>query len=243
MKTLIEYLMLSLLFVNLHSQEPIKINNDLNLLQLQTGVYLHTSFKTIEPYGRIGENGLVVITDSGSVITDTPWDDKLSAELIEWIENNLDTKIAAVIVTHSHDDCAGGLAAFEKRSIKSYGLDITRSILQQEQKAFPQIVFSDSLILKIGGKNFELFYPGAGHAIDNITVWMPEQKILFGGCLIKALENNSLGNTKDANIKNWPLAVQKVWNRYPMVEVIIPGHGKPGNNGLFNHTINLISNQ
>ena len=31
----------------------------------------------------------------------------------------------------------------------------------------------------------EVFYPGPGHAPDNVVVWVGRERLLFGGCLLK----------------------------------------------------------
>ena len=81
-----------------------------------------------------------------------------------------------------------------------------------------------------------VFYPGAGHTEDNVVVWLANEKILFGGCFVKSLQNKNLGNTGDADISEWPNSIQKVLNRYPDVKVVVPGHGKIGNISLLTHT-------
>ncbi len=40
-------------------------------------------------------------------------------------------------------------------------------------------------IIKINNISLEVFYPGEGHSKDNITIWIPEYKVLFGGCFNK----------------------------------------------------------
>lgn len=245
MKTVVLITLLAMMPFNFFAQMPeaINIGSDIELFQLKTGIYRHTSYKVIEPYGKIGANGLVVLTDSGAVIINTPWDELLSLTLIDWLADSLKTKIAVVIVTHSHEDCAGGLSAFDKPGIKWYGLDVTQQILKKEQKAFPYEIFSDSLLISVGNKDIELFYPGAGHTVDNITVWLHQDKVLFGGCLIKAADNKSLGNITEADLMQWPASVKKVQKRYSDAEIIIPGHGNSGTKELLDHTIDLLINR
>jgi metallo-beta-lactamase class B len=93
----------------------------------------------------------------------------------------------------------------------------------------------------VGREHLELFYPGAGHTIDNSVVWIPERKILFGGCLVKSTSSTDLGNIADADLKEWPRSIHKVMDKFPATEVVIPGHGTSGGMELLQHTLDLLS--
>lgn len=86
----------------------------------------------------------------------------------------------------------------------------------------------------------EIFYPGAAHAPDNVVVWIPAARVLFGGCAVRPGDSSSPGNTDDADIENWPTAIEKVLARYSMAEVVVPGHGAPGGPELLMHTIGIF---
>lgn len=94
--------------------------------------------------------------------------------------------------------------------------------------------------MKVGNTVIEAFYPGEGHSKDNITVWLPQSQLLFGGCFIKSLEAKDLGNLSDANVEQWDDSVQKVIDKYPNVKTVVPGHGTWGDKGLLFHTLDLI---
>lgn len=85
----------------------------------------------------------------------------------------------------------------------------------------------------------EAFYPGGGHTIDNIVVWLPKSKILFGGCLVRSLESKSLGYVGEAHIEQWSDSVKRVLAKYSEAKLVIPGHGKFGDIELLNHTEKL----
>jgi glyoxylase-like metal-dependent hydrolase (beta-lactamase superfamily II) len=81
---------------------------------------------------------------------------------------------------------------------------------------------------------------GEGHSRDNIVIWFPDLKILFGGCLVKSVESQGLGNTADANLREWGPSVRRVMKKYPKAKYVIPGHfGWKSRNGL-KHTLKLL---
>lgn len=92
----------------------------------------------------------------------------------------------------------------------------------------------------IASQPVELYFPGPGHSLDNIVVYFNRKQLLFGGCLIKALNAQRLGNVDDGDVAAWPLSVRNVIQRYPAVKTVIPGHGAPGGRSLLLHTVALV---
>jgi metallo-beta-lactamase class B len=84
-------------------------------------------------------------------------------------------------------------------------------------------------------------YFGAGHTADNVVAWLPSQKILFGGCLIKSLDSQSLGNTADGDLQAYPTTLQKVLAAYNHATIVVPGHGDWGGPDLIEHTLKLAA--
>ena len=64
----------------------IVLHPDLELREISKNVYVHTSYMTLERYGRFPCNGLVYIKDGKSAIIDTPVSDELSEYLISLVE-------------------------------------------------------------------------------------------------------------------------------------------------------------
>ena len=75
---------------------------------------------------------------------------------------------------------------------------------------------------------------------DNIVVYFPGQKLLFGGCLVRASTAEGLGYVVEADLDYWDDAVNAVAKRFPDADVIVPGHGEPGGRGLLSHTLTLL---
>ncbi len=209
------------------------------IIPLTENVYIHTSFLHSETFGKVPCNGMIVVNKQQAVIFDTPTDDSSSVELIGWIKNKLNCNITGVISTHFHEDCVGGLKAFHKSNIPSYALNKTIKLAKERGFNAPENGFKKSLKLTIGDKNVFATFFGEGHTRDNIVGYFPDERIMFGGCLIKALDAPK-GNLEDANVQEWSNTVLKLKNKYPDVRVIIPGHGEYGDKTLLDYTINLF---
>lgn len=209
----------------------------LKIIKLADNVYQHISYKMVGSYGMVGASGLVVVDGVNAHIIDTPWTVKDTKKLVAWIAaKNLTLKSA--VVTHFHKDASGGLSFLNSLKIETYATSLTNSLLSlaHREKSNHEITSETFELLK---NNLEVFYPGAGHSKDNIVVWLPKSKILFGGCFVKNINSKGLGFTGDASVKDWPQSMQKVIDKYPNIKVVVPGHGMVGGIDLLKHTKEL----
>jgi metallo-beta-lactamase class B len=214
-------------------------SKDLIIVQLTENSFKHVSFKQTNDFGNVPCNGLIVSNNNEVIIFDTPTNDKSSEILIKWIKNVLRCKINAVVPTHFHDDCLGGLKAFDDNNIPSYVFYKTIELSKENNFVMPKNSFSDSLVLKVGNEKVIVKFFGEGHTKDNVVGYFPCENIMFGGCLIKEV-GASKGYLNDANITDWPNTVEKVKREYPNVKIVIPGHGEHGNKQLLDYTIKLF---
>jgi metallo-beta-lactamase class B len=218
----------------------IKISDDLELIKITENSYIHVSYKDLPGYKHFPANGLIYTNDKKAYIIDTPWDDQLTETLVTWLKDSLKLSIEGVIPTHWHVDCMGGLKYINESGIKSYAVDLTCEIAREKNLPVPQFSFRDSLTLNSGEKEIVLKYLGAGHTKDNFVVWFPEEKILFGGDILRSLKWQSLGYVGDADVEAWPTSVQKILSNFPDAKIAIPGHGQYGDLSLVRHTLNLL---
>lgn len=220
---------------------PVYQTENLIVKKLSNHIYQHISYLNTDDFGKVACNGMLVINENEGVIFDTPTDNESSVELINFVTNELKTTITAIIPTHFHEDCIGGIQEFEKRNIPIYVGKRTAALLNENDHNFTNSIttFDNELTLNIGNKKVYAEYFGEGHTKDNIVGYFPENNAVFGGCLVK-----SFGATKgylgDANTGQWSETVQKVKSNYPNTQIVIPGHGDPGGTELFDYTIKLF---
>ena len=211
----------------------------LQIEQLTEHTFRHLSFLQTTDFGNVGCNGMIVIDANEALIFDTPATEEASLELINWVENVLKCKIKGVVATHFHNDCLAGLSEFHSRDISSYANVKTIELANGQKLIPPQIGFKKSFELNVGTKIVVNEFLGQGHTKDNIVSYFPDEKVLFGGCLIKEIDAGK-GYLGDANLKAWSKTVRKVQKRFPNAEVVIPGHGTVGDNSLLDYTITLF---
>jgi len=213
--------------------------DNLIITQISPNSFEHTSFLQTQDFGNVPCNGLIVKSKNETIIFDTPSDNKTSEELIKWIKDTLYCSITAIIPTHFHNDCLGGLKAFHDQHIPSYAYFKTIELAKKNKYEVPKNGFNDSLILKVGNEKIFVRFFGEGHTKDNVVGYFPSENIMFGGCLIKERDAGK-GYLGDANVSAWSNTVEKVKQAYPAVKIIIPGHGEYGGQELLDYTIQLF---
>ncbi|MCU0917064.1 MAG: subclass B1 metallo-beta-lactamase [Planctomycetes bacterium] len=219
----------------------ITISADITLHPLAEGVWVHTTWFDLPDYGRCPANGLLVVDGPEALLIDLPWTNELTATLCDWITRNLKATVQTVIPTHFHQDCMGGLAEAQRRGALSYASDKTIALAWQKGLPVPQVPCRSQTLIRCGTTLVLVTHPGAGHTTDNVIAWLPVQKILFGGCLIKSMDSASLGNTQDGDPAAYPATLRKVQAAYPEARIVVPGHGRWGGPGLIGHTLGLCS--
>ena len=215
------------------------LNKNIGIMKLKNNAYLMKSSFALN--GNLDCNHLLIIDKTGVLLVNTPVNDSITKIMFACIEQKFKKKVTKVIASHFHEDSSGGLLEAKKQGATTYGLNLTQEKLKNKGIKF-DIIFTDSLKIMLSSEStIELYYFGAGHSVDNIVVWLPNEKILFGGCLLKSLSTNSRGNINDADLVQWPLTVMKVKERFNAATIVIPGHADIGDNKIFDHTIKIFS--
>ena len=177
-----------------HDPARIRLSDDVEIVKLSNRAYLHISVTEIPSWGSVASNGLILVDKGKAFLFDTPVTEEQTATVLRWVTDSLHARVTGFVPNHWHSDCMGGIACLHRRKVKSYANRMTAEIARREGLPVPQHEFGDSLRLKVGKTEIFCYYPGGGHSTDNIAVWIPAEKILFAGCMVKALNATSPGN-------------------------------------------------
>jgi metallo-beta-lactamase class B len=214
-----------------------RLSADVQVRRIAPGLWVHTTWMDLggAPYPA---NGMLLETPDGSVLVDTGWNEAQTDTLLAWAARE-GRPVRRAYITHAHNDRMGGIAAVRRAGVPVQGSALTAEIAQREGLSGPDVLAGlDAGPVRAGG--VELFHPGAGHTRDNVVVWFPEQRVLFGGCLVKADTATTVGNVADADVENWPRAVRRVADQYPAARVVVPGHGAVSTRRAFGVTEQVV---
>lgn len=168
---------------------------------------------------------------------------EVTSELLELTPN----PISIVVDTHWHWDHAFGNSAFRPASIWGHlrtaerlrsGGEASRAELIEELPDLaedfrsvvidpPDHTFTDRATVMVGDRTVELAFHGRAHTDADITVFVPDAKVLFAGDL---LENGSPPSFGDSYPIEWPDAVERL---LPLATgAVVPGHGAVGDHAF-----------
>nr|QDC28529.1 subclass B1 metallo-beta-lactamase [uncultured bacterium] len=210
----------------------------LMISEINDSTFVYTTYNTYKNQ-QVPANGLLKVTSTGVVMIDTPWDTTQFQPLLDSISSRFQKPVNLVIATHAHDDRTAGLDFYKKKGIPTFTSRATAQICFENEAPQPEFTFLKDTVFNLNGTLIQTYFPGAGHAPDNIVIWFPNDKVLFGGCFLKSTDATDLGNLSDANLGAWPFAISNVKDRYENARVIIPGHGSWEHNAI-KHTQKLL---
>ena len=212
------------------------------LYQISDNVWSHV---TTHRFGDavFPSNGLIVRDGEGLLLIDTAWGRRGTERLLLAIEDSIGLSVTRVISTHFHDDRVGGTQYLAEVGIVTYGTPLTRELAKVQGNEVPErgiAGLSEAGSLASFGP-VQIYYPGAAHSADNIVIYVPEAKLLFGGCAVHEASRKSAGNVTDADLSEWPRSIRRIQQTFPEAKIVVPGHGVPGGSELLEHTITLVN--
>lgn len=191
---------------------------------IAAGVWLHTTTALIDGGLYYPANGLVVDRPGGALLIDTGWNPHQADILLHWCKDS-GRPITAAVATHFHRDRTGGIPALQKAGIVCSAFPLTCDLARRNGMPAPTPIPGFFHGAHAVGADLDYFFPGAGHTRDNILVWLPRQRVLFGGCFLKSSTTDDLGYVQDAVIADWPGSVERARAAYPSPLMVVPGHG------------------
>jgi metallo-beta-lactamase class B len=200
-------------------EEPFRLSapgTDIGFVEIHV-LNLNTFVHRSVPTNGVWSNGMIRVTDQGLLLVDTAWTDAQTEAILSWGEKRLGKRWIGAVITHEHNDRDGGIGALERRQIPIAALDLTVAKLEKRGVHSARVLFAAKGIAFKDPRGFEAFYPGPGHAPDNIVLRFPD--VVFGG---------------------WPAAVSAVSARYGKTTVV-PGHGAVDSEGKsYERTLELL---
>ncbi len=213
-------------------------DSSLKISRLTGDFYVFTTYNYYKGY-RVPANGMYLLTDAGAVLFDSPWDTTQFQPLLDSIAARHQKKVLLCIATHFHEDRTGGLEYYKQQGIRTYTTRQTDELSKKRGMKRAEFLMDSDTVFTVGPYSFQTFYPGPGHAPDNIVIWFEKEKILYGGCLVKSTEDNTLGNLGDASIKDYAATLKKLIKKCRRPKFIIPGHNDWTDTNSLKHTLEM----
>jgi metallo-beta-lactamase class B len=213
-------------------------NAKLKIAHLTGSFYIYTTYNTYQE-SQVPANGMYVVTDSGVVMFDTPWDTTQFQPLLDSIKLRHRKSVVMCFATHWHSDKTAGLEYYRQQGIKTYTTVLTDELSKQNNKKRAEFLMTKDTVFQVGQYSFETFFPGQGHTLDNIVIWFKKEKILYGGCLIKGADDENLGYLDDGNKTAYAATLKNVQTKFRKPKFIIVAHSDWRNINSLKHSIEM----
>ncbi|WP_349741265.1 MBL fold metallo-hydrolase [Roseateles cavernae] len=191
-----------------------------------------------ENRNNISNAGLIETADS-LVLVDALGSPALARELLQVIKTLSPKPLSHVILTHYHADHIYGLQEFKKAGARIIAHQAAREYLNSETAAQrlqasiaeglvepgTTLVAADQWVdretrLSLGGLEIQLIPVGPAHTPEDLSVWLPADKLLFAGDLVFRGRIPFVGQ---ADSRRWVASLDRLLTR--PAAVIVPGHG------------------
>jgi glyoxylase-like metal-dependent hydrolase (beta-lactamase superfamily II) len=208
--------------------------------QLEPQLWLYSVTAEIDGGNLFPANGLILERSNGSLMIDTGYMPEQAETLSQWAKISLSKEITLAVATHFHFDRTGGIDALKRLGVRTLAHPLTCKLAAEYGLPLPEPIhdFAEASYQLDG--DCQLFFPGAGHTLDNIVVWLPRRQTLFGGCILKSISSDGLGYLGDAVIADWSQSVRRLQAAFPESKIVIPGHGTIAADPIA-HTLALLS--
>ena len=124
---------------------------------------------------------IFIVTDEGVIVTD-PMNPKAANLLMGEIRKITDKPVKYVVYSHNHHDHISGGTIFKADGAKFVGHEnIVKELGDHPSPVtpLPDITFTDTYSLKLGGRTLELTYLGPNHGESLVVMTLPDEKIMF----------------------------------------------------------------
>ena len=203
----------------------------LNLVHLNGPIYI------CEDHFYARENTVVFVGEDSVTVAGATWTPETAKLLDEAIKKITPKPVRSVINTNYHPDRAGGNGYWKSIGCDIHSTQLTFDLLKADWESicewtrkgipdFPDINLTLPTIVHSGDfalqKNkIQVIYFGPAHTVDGVIVYFPEQKVLYGGCMLKPF----LGNLDQADLNAYPQTLISLKKRSLEISTIVAGHG------------------
>ncbi|MEE8295126.1 MAG: MBL fold metallo-hydrolase [Sphingomonadales bacterium] len=168
--------------------------------------------------------GVFLVTEEGIILADP-----INNATATWLKGELDARFGVpvkyVIYSHDHADHTSGGEVFEDTATFVSHVYAKAKIKKSGHTPVPTKRFPQNYRIFLGGKIVDLFFYGASHSDNLITVHFPEERAVFlvDVVAVKRLPYRNLGDYYFPSAIFYLEAVEEM-----DFDILIPGHGPIG---------------
>lgn len=217
---------------------------ELNITQVSPRVYSAIGETQPPSYENAGHNNNLsfIVADDGVVVVNGGDNYLLAEALHRRIRDVTDAPVRWVINENGQGHAFLGNSYWHAQGVPIIAHEAARSEIEAHGHAMlrrmqdrnrekangtyvvaPDETFVGRRSLDLAGVRIELISFGEAHSPGDISVWLPDQKLLIAGDI--AFHQRLLGVFPDTNVQAWIVSFQAMAELQP--KIVVPGHGAP----------------
>ena len=199
-------------------------------------------------HSRGSGNSTVIFTDDGVVVFD--FHIETADQILEFIRKSTDKKVKYLITSHSAGDHASGAWHFRedapvwiatKNQVQDLRMQMREEFMERKNSKDPRyaaykkgepmtptIGIDGPMTLYFGGLTFQITPEGRGHSTGDLTVYIPQKRVMLMGDLLDTEIHPGQGESAGvffSNVGGWIKILDNIMARSLAVETYVPGHG------------------
>lgn len=246
MLKIVKKLIFSLTFIGLitNSVQAAHVNTDFVVTTIAKNVYSIVSpFVGLPTPENKGWNSNIhfVVTGKGVLLFDTGSSETIGRKIKKAIQSVTKQPVRWVINSHSHADHWLGNAAFANAGVdiitsnqafetmKAHGPGavkfysrVTKGSIGSTELVYPTLLLTRGQKRNFGGVEVEFIFSNDGHSPGDVLMWLPKQKIIFGGDVLSSDRMPMI--TGHGNVPNLIKTLHAIAKLKP--SIVLTGHGK-----------------
>ena len=213
-------------------------------VKVADGVYSAIGATEAPSYANSGHNNNLsfIVTDDGVLVVNAGDNYLLARALHAEIRKITDQPVRYVVLENGQGHATMGSAYWKEqgahiiahsdalKELQGHGEQILdRVVTRSRDKALgtrlvmPDETFDQRKVIELGGTRIELLHLGPAHSPGDISVWLPEEKVVIAGDI--AFHQRMLPVFEETDTAAWI----ETWDSFAALgaEVVVPGHGTP----------------
>jgi len=179
-------------------------------------------------FRNMGHNAVFMVTPAGIVLIDT-----INPAAATWLKAELkrhfNVPVKYVAYSHDHPDHSSGGEVFADTALFVAHQRAKEVIVSEKRPtAIPNVTFSESMTIELGGKKVELHYVGRNHSDNTLVAHFPAERIIFTVDWIP-VQGLPFRDMNDTYFEEWIEGLKRV--EQMDFDILAPGHGRLGNKG------------
>ena len=183
-----------------------------------------------------------IVTDDGVLVVNAGDNYLLARALHEEIKKLTDQPVRYVVLENGQGHAAMGSAYWKEQGatiiahadtlteLKARGEAIAQRVLRRSRDkgmgtrlVLPDETFEDKRVIEMGNRRIELLHLGPAHSPGDISVWLPQQKVVIAGDI--AFHQRMLPVFEHTDTAAWI----QTWDSFAALgaQIVVPGHGVP----------------